>query len=527
MDLFATLNIITFFASIGFGLFVYSKNVTKPLNKAWFLFSIAIAIWAFSLYIVVTIRSEIFAFIFQSVLDISAVFMGALYFNFISIFLELKNKKERVLIVLLAVFLSFFTLTSYFKTGVSLDFGFYWVQPGKFYFVLPLFFAFYVFSSVYFLIKAYITASNQNKKKQIQYHIIAAIIGFGGGSTNFLPQLVGFFLPIGNYFLLLYIFFLSFSILQHQLFNTKTIAAELLNGAVWLILLLNFLVSTDSFSGKLLNLLFFVFAVVFGVILVRSVNKDVKIREHIEKLAKQLSNANLRLEDLEKQKTEFVSIASHQLRTPLTAIKGYASMLTEGSFGTLSNEAKQAVEKIFRSSQRLVVIIQDFLMVSRIEQGRVQYEFEPIELKKAVKEVIADIKPTAKEKGLGVGLQLDSDGDFTVKADREKLKQAIYNIVANAIRYTDKGLVRISLSKDIFGKKVRIAISDTGKGIASDSLEKIFEKFSGADDKNRLSSGIGLFVAREIITAHRGRVWAESAGPGYGSTFFVELPAGK
>jgi len=264
--------------------------------------------------------------------------------------------------------------------------------------------------------------------------------------------------------------------------------------------------------------------VIGGAFLIRVIIKEIEVRQQTEVLAKQLSVANLKLSDMEQQKTEFVSIASHQLRTPLTAIKGYASMLTEGSFGPLSDEAKRAVEKIFRSSQRLVLIIQDFLMVSRIEQGRVQYSFETIELKNLLKEIINDVKPVAQEKGLSVRFQFDNGGAVMAKVDREKFKQSVYNIIANAISYTDVGLINVLLSNDNWSKKVRIAVSDTGKGIVSKSLENIFEKFSHNGTQGRFGSGIGLFVSREIIKAHRGNVWAESAGPGHGSTFFIELP---
>ena len=137
-----------------------------------------------------------------------------------------------------------------------------------------------------------------------------------------------------------------------------------------------------------------VFVGVFGVLLVKSVIKEVRAREEIEELATKLEFANLRLKQLDEAKSDFLSIASHQLRTPLTAIKGYASMILEGSYGKISETAKSAVDKIFQSSQRLVLIIGDFLDISHIEQGTMQYDFAPLDVKELAKGLADEFKAT-------------------------------------------------------------------------------------------------------------------------------------
>jgi len=236
--------------------------------------------------------------------------------------------------------------------------------------------------------------------------------------------------------------------------------------------------------------------------------------------------ANKELRRMEKQKTEFVSIASHQLRTPLTAIKGYASMLLEGSFGKISSGVREAVEKIYKSNQVLVVIIGDFLMVSRIEQGRMVYDFNTVELSDIVKEVVKEVEPDAEGKGLKIQINIEYNESFIINADYTKMKQVIHNIFNNAIRYTEKGFIKILLSKNQENQKLRIAISDTGMGINKEMIPKLFKKFSKGR-KSKLGSGIGLYIAKEIITAHKGRIWAQSDGSGHGATFFVELPEAK
>jgi len=243
MDIFTASSIITFFASIGFGLFIYSRDTNSSLGKAWMLLSLSIALWALSLYGVTSSESIKSALKWQYILDFSAIFIPVFYFNFVSIFLGLSNKKVRYTILTVGFLIAFFTLTQLFKEGVDIKFGFYWVVPGQFYFISPLFFSTLVVYTLSLLIKSYFDKEkNELLKDKIKYHILAGIIGFSGGATNFFPQFFDTF-PFGNYFIIFYIFFISYSVLRHQLFNVKAITAELLAAALSLIFLFNFLIS--------------------------------------------------------------------------------------------------------------------------------------------------------------------------------------------------------------------------------------------------------------------------------------------
>lgn len=523
MDLFAASSIITFFASIGFGLFIYSKDTKSKLGQAWLLSSVTIALWALSLYGVTSSQNIKTAMSWQYVLDFFAILIPVFYFIFISVFLDINNKKLRYIFSFIGVLLAFFSFTSLFKTGVSIKFGFYWVDPGKLYFISPVFFLGVTLYTIYLLFKTYLKLKEDDlSKDRIKYQIFASIVGFGGGATNFFPQFFDTF-PFGNYFVILYVFFMSYSVLKYKSFGTvRAIAAELLAAALALVFLFNFLISPLLINQLFFRLSIFILVVFFGILLIRGVRKEIEARERVEKLVGEIASANRKLRRMEKQKTEFVSIASHQLRTPLTAIKGYASMLLEGSFGKLADGVKDAVEKIFKSSQVLVVIIEDFLMVSRIEQGRMKYDFDVIDFRKLLEDVIKDIKPAAEDKNLDIKMYVEDYGDFSVRADKAKMRQALYNVINNAVKYTDNGFIKILLSKNKEGKKIRVAVSDTGVGIKKEMMSKLFKKFSKSDD-SRLGSGIGLYVAKEIVKAHKGRIWAESEGGGEGATFFIEL----
>jgi len=325
----------------------------------------------------------------------------------------------------------------------------------------------------------------------------------------------------------LFVGVLIYAILRYKLFSLRVIAAEIFTTLLVILMATNLFLS-DTRSEFAINGFILIIASIFGYLLIRSVFQEVRTRERVEKLARDLAVANERLKELDQRKSEFVSIASHQLRSPLTAIKGYASMLLEGSFGKLSEQAWEAVDKVFKSSNRLVDIIEDFLTISRIEQNRLKYEFRTVNLKEVVENIINELKPIVKDKKLDILLKVKDDRDYIITADPGKISQVVGNIIDNAIKYTPKGSITLTLSEDFDRHTVLLSITDTGIGMSRQAIDGIFQKFSRAKDAFKVSVkgvGLGLYVASQIVKAHRGRIWAESEGRGKGSTFYVELPA--
>lgn len=240
----------------------------------------------------------------------------------------------------------------------------------------------------------------------------------------------------------------------------------------------------------------------------------------------ELTEANKRLRELDQMKSEFLSFATHQLRSPLTAIKGYASLILEGSFGTVSETVHGAVDKIFQSSQALVGVVEDFLNISRIEQGRMKYDFSTVDLKRVAEEVIDEQMPAIKQHKLATAFAVDEREDYSVRADFGKIKQVVGNIIDNAIKYTPQGSITVTLARNDANHTITLAVADTGLGITKDALPMLFEKFErarNARQTNVSGTGLGLYLAKEIMKAHRGHVWAESQGEGKGSTFYLEF----
>jgi signal transduction histidine kinase len=292
---------------------------------------------------------------------------------------------------------------------------------------------------------------------------------------------------------------------------------------MWIFVFVRLLISENS-NEQLINGSLLLLLVIFGIFLIKSVIKEVSQREKIELLATDLQKANARLTELDKQKSEFVSFATHQLRAPLTAMKGYASLILEGDMGVISEEVKNAIVRIYESSGTLTNIVDDYLNISRIELGTMKYSFEKIDLKNLVSDVMGELKPNIEKSKLDVVFDCDKTKKYTVKVDPDKFKQIIMNIIDNSMKYTPKGKINVGLS--LQSGKVIFSVKDTGIGIAPEVLPKLFMKFSRATNGSRQNihgTGLGLFVAKEIVNAHKGKIWAESQGEGKGSSFYVEV----
>jgi len=319
---------------------------------------------------------------------------------------------------------------------------------------------------------------------------------------------------------------ISYAILKHHLFNIRVIATELFTSALWVFILIRTLSSTNT-EDKYANAILLLLTIVIGIFLIRSVQKEVSQREHIEKLATDLEIANKRLTELDRQKSEFVSFASHQLRAPLTAMKGYGSLLLEGDMGELPPPAKEGVSRIFESAKTLALIVDDYLNVSRIELGTMKYSFETLDLKHLVEEVIGELRPNIEKKGLKFTFTAENSGtDYRITADPDKLKQVIANIIDNSVKYTPSGSVNVSVARDRVNNHIVFKVQDTGIGIAPEVIPHLFQKFSRADKANRVNikgTGLGLYVAKQVVEAHHGTIRAESDGEGKGARFIVEL----
>lgn len=254
----------------------------------------------------------------------------------------------------------------------------------------------------------------------------------------------------------------------------------------------------------------------------RSLN-DV-LHQHVHEASHTHDHAMKTLDELDTAKDEFVSMASHQLRTPLTSIKGYISMLLEGDAGELKPEQKKLLSEAFLSSEQMVNLIGDYLNVSRIQTGKFLIDMEAVDLVKMTKQEAKRLSVSAKTRGIKINVDVPV-GEVSVYADEAKIRQVILNFIDNAIYYSPENStidVKLSDSKNA----AIVTVKDQGIGVPIDEQAKLFQKFfraSNARTHRPDGNGIGLFLAKQIIDGHKGKI-VFSSTPDKGSTFGFALP---
>lgn len=232
---------------------------------------------------------------------------------------------------------------------------------------------------------------------------------------------------------------------------------------------------------------------------------------------------------IEKMKTEFVSVAAHQLRTPLSAVKWILRMIIDGDLGPMPQNQKEFLERTYKSNERMIKLVNDLLNVSRIEEGRFLYNLKSASLDKIIKTAVSNFSSEAAKKGLQLEYKGAKSKLPNIKMDTEKITVAIQNLIENAINYTKTGGIGISvefLKKD---NNILFTIKDTGIGIPQTQQKRVFNRFfrtTNALKTETEGTGLGLFIAKNIIEAHGGKIWFESKER-KGSTFFFTLPVGS
>jgi signal transduction histidine kinase len=239
----------------------------------------------------------------------------------------------------------------------------------------------------------------------------------------------------------------------------------------------------------------------------------------------ELVNAELR--EVDRLKTNFLSMVSHELRTPLTAIIGYTDLLLRGTHGALSERQLRHQAAVKQAAQRLLALINDLLDVSRLQSAQVELELAPVSLAEVFDEALSGARELAANAQLSLRVELPTNLPL-LRADRDRLVQVLNNLLSNAIKFTPPGgRVELQAEQDEAAGLARISVSDTGAGIAAEHLDHIWDSFYQADSSVRRrfgGTGLGLAIVRMLVELHGGRVAAESGGPDQGARFSFQLP---
>lgn len=314
-----------------------------------------------------------------------------------------------------------------------------------------------------------------------------------------------------------FIGFLAYVTAYYRGFNVKVLAAQILVAALIILIASQFLFVRTS-TNRILVSITFALSTVFGVMLIRSVQREVKQRELIEKQEKDLEHIN-------KQQENLLAFISHEVKGYLAKSQAAFAGIVQGDYGEVPARLKTMADSGLTDMRKGVDMVSDILEASNLRKGTVSYEHHTFDFKQAIDEVISDLTKTAAQKGLELHFS-SAAGDYRLMGDEAKMRRhVIRNLIDNSIHYTQQGSITVSLSRN--DSTIHFSVKDTGIGISKDDMQNLFTE--GGHGKESLkvnadSTGYGLFIAKQVTEAHGGKIWAESKGAGAGSKFIVELP---
>jgi signal transduction histidine kinase len=528
-----------------FGVFIYLQNRSGVLNKTLLAISFVFAFYANIDYLTWFSWDER-TFIFFQQLLLSLIIILPLLIVFAYNLVETKISKIKHCIIWLPVLpplIMGFSKFKYLLFSLARDGSNCLINEEIFYPYIYLIGVLYLAWFIFILIKYY-----KNKKTGEANKIKPVLLGAAflvAWSVFFAKwglynENVLLFIPFG---MVIFIGFLAYSISKYHLMNIKLLATQALV-VTSIILVGSELFFAENPTNQILILVTLLISIGLGYMLVKSVKLEHQRREELQSMSDKLADANDQLRKLDNSKSEFISIASHQLRTPLTAIKGFVSLLLEGSYGKVEAKQQDVLNKVYTANERLVQLVEDLLNISRMESGRMEFKFAPWDISSICQEVMDTFMPRAKDDNKYLEYKKPETPLPEIMIDGVKVREVLSNMVDNALKYTPKGGVTLKVEqadasrytpnkngdvedKPIVGPVIRVTVSDTGIGIPATELPYLFAKFSRGKDVSRLNvggTGLGLYVGRSMIENNGGKIWAESDGQGQGSRFIIEIP---
>lgn len=246
--------------------------------------------------------------------------------------------------------------------------------------------------------------------------------------------------------------------------------------------------------------------------------------EIVYKHSLELARLTKELEAANKKQESLLHFISHEVKGYLTESQAGFAAIVEGDFGVVPGKLGEMAKSALSSMRRGVATVMDLLDASNFKKGTMTFTKKEFDVRKAVQQIVEEIRPIAEEKGLKIDLSI-GEGAYLFLGDEEKIRRhVIRNLIDNAIKYTPEGTVKVELSD---GEKLHFKVKDSGVGITPEDMRNLFTE--GGHGKNSIkinvhSTGYGLFIAKEVVEAQGGKIWAESEGEGKGATFIVEFP---
>jgi signal transduction histidine kinase len=523
---------ITIAAIALLGFIVYMSNSKSVTNLSFLLFCAVTMLWSFFNYMSYQTKDPELALLLWKIVIFLACWHSFSFFNFLYVF---PQEKIHFPIWYKYFLFPFITITSLWILFGNLVFSGVEVLNGtpepvveKSIILFVATVSVLIISSFTFLIRR-ISKAKKETRKPYQLLLLGAISTFFLLFTFnlILPAIfeVIIFIPLGALTILPFAVFTAYAVYKHKAFKVKNIGSTLMSFFLCSAVFVE-VIFAQTPGQLVLRLGIFLFVLLISIQFVKNIFVLESITNSLEEANKKLAEANVKLQSLDKLKSEFISLASHQLRSPLTVIKGYASTLTDGVVGELEPKQREIVRHIYTAAHGLANVVEDFLNVTKIEQGGMKYEFGLVDVRQVTEDLASDMKIAAEDRGLTFESSIDKGSDYVIEGDGTKLKQVFLNLVDNSIKYTKAGFVRVTLSQSSVDMTMKFSVTDSGIGISDETKKKLFTKFGRGDGAaiNGGGSGLGLYLAQAIVEAHHGRLEVSSLGEGKGATFSVFLP---
>lgn len=533
MNLINTLLLVLFSTLIGgIGVLVYTKNPRNNVNRSFAASTILIAIWLISNQLSNTYQNYLIVLILNRIIFISTSLLSAslLYFSILFPGNKKLNLRNFLILIIPPLAVAALSATGLIVKDITIKSGQSDIQFGSLSILYVIQFLLYILLTLYFLTKKFFVLKG-TEKLQVKFIFIGLV------SSTIIILVTNLIIPFvtsnfdlttyGSYSVVLLIVFTSYSILKHKFMDLRFILTEIASGIVLLALIIQLALSKSILAISINGMLLAV--VSYGIfLLIKSINQEVERRRQIQKLADDLKEANTHLKELDQLKDDFLSMAAHELNTPIAAIEGYLSMILEENIGGEVNpKVKKYLENMFTSSKRLALLVHDMLNVSRIESGRIHLVYVNTPIEDVINQAIAEIGSKAKERKHTLEFEKPAKKLPGTWFDMTRITEVLINLIGNAIKYTDPGgKIEVSASAD--DKFITVSVKDNGRGIPADKGKTVFDKFSQVDIlKDEVKgTGLGMYIAKKFVELHKGKIWFDSSvgESNHGTTFYFTLP---
>ncbi|MFH1188860.1 MAG: ATP-binding protein [bacterium] len=523
-------SLIVAVTSAFFGSLVYMNERNRLVNKVFFCITISVAVWIVAVLVETQGVSALIS-LYSSRVGLAAAVMIAFFVYRFSYHFSGDDKKFREHLVVISVITGVVFCLCLFTPFVLKEVQI--LQDGRqqnIYnfgvFIFGVYFITFIGLGFFLLISKFRRLRSETERRQILLIILGIILSASiAFTTNLILPALGFVgtLQFGPPSIIFFVGFSSYAILKHHLFNIRVLAT-----AVFSFLFILFSIVHIPFmapgTGTILSIFMFVIAVIAVGFVIRSAFDEIMQRKKLEQFAKKLEQANKDLLRLDTLRKEFFSFASHQLRQPLVIMKGYASLIYEGSYGEVAPEIKHASKKIEDAVDQLNLVVNNFLDIRSIEEGKMQYAFQVTDVVNIIRTVVADYKNVAESRKLALTFEASPEV-IEGNVDPLKFKQVIQNLVDNSLKYTPTGYVHVSVTEND-DHYIYITVSDSGIGMEESIIKILFQEFvrdKSAVKKGIRGTGLGLYFIKNIVESHKGEIWATSEGEGKGAQFHIKL----